>query len=144
MADLETLVFSKDKSGVKPDTQHILVVDDEMAITDLVRSFLRIFGYRVTTFSSSEEALADLRLNPDSFDLVITDHHMPKKTGVQLAIEISKIKNEIPVILTSGDSNFLLEENVAASGFKGCIAKPFNLDNLLVAVRKVLAGGLYF
>ncbi len=144
MADLDTMSFNRDKAGVKPDTQHILVVDDEVAITDLVRSFLESSGYRVTTYSDGEEALASLGSNPGSFDLVITDHNMPKKTGIQLAAEISKLKIEIPVILMSGDSYFLLKEDVAALGFKGCIAKPFGPADLVDAVRKVLAGGYYF
>ncbi len=144
MADLDTMAFSRDKSGVKPDTQHILVVDDEEAITSLVESFLKSSGYRVTTYSSGEEALSGLRLNPGNFNLVITDYNMPKISGIQLAAEIGNLKSEIPVILMSGDSYFLLKEDVAALGFKGCIAKPFSLDNLVDAVRKVLAGGNYF
>ncbi len=114
MADLDTMSFNRDKAGVKPDTQHILVVDDEVAITDLVRSFLESSGYRVTTYSDGEEALASLGSNPGSFDLVITDHNMPKKTGIQLAAEISKLKSEIPIILMYGESYFLLKEDVAA------------------------------
>ncbi len=144
MADLNTMAFSKNKLGVKPDTQHIMVVDDEEAIVGLVENFLKSSGYRVTTYSDGEEALASLGSNPGSFDLVITDHNMPKKTGIQLAAEISKLKSEIPIILMSGDSYFLLKEDVAALGFKGCIAKPFGPADLVDAVRKVLAGGYYF
>ncbi len=144
MVDLDTMSFSRDKAGVKPNTQHILVVDDEEAIADLVRSFLESSGYRVTTYSDGEEALASLGSNPGSFDLVITDYNMPKKTGIQLAAEISKLKSEIPIILMSGDSYFLLKEDVAALGFKGCIAKPFGPADFVDAVRKVLAGGYYF
>ncbi len=54
---------------------------------------------------------------------------------------LSKLKIEIPVILMSGDYSIILKENAAVLGLKGCIAKPFSLDNLLIAVRKVLAGG---
>ena len=144
MADLDTMSFSRDKAGVKPDTQHILVVDDEEAITSLVESFLKSSGYRVTAFSSGEKALSGLRLNPGNFDLVITDYNMPKISGIQLAAEIGNLKSKIPVILMSGDSCIFLNEKTVALGLKGCIAKPFDLDNLLVAVRKVLEGGHYF
>lgn len=143
MADLGTMAFSMEKLEVKPDTRHILVVDDEEAIAGLIESYLKSSGYRVTAFSSGEKALVGLRLNPGNFDLVITDYHMPRLSGIKLAAEIGKLKNEIPVILMSGDCCFILRENAAALGIKGCIAKPFSLADLADAARKVLAGGNY-
>ena len=144
MADLDTIAFSKNKSGVKPDTQHIMVVDDEEAIVGLVENFLKSSGYRVTTYSGGEEALDGLRLNPADFDLVITDNNMPNLSGIQLAAEIAKLKSEIPVILMSGDSCISLKKKAIALGLKGCIAKPFSLADIVDAVRKVLTGGYYF
>ena len=59
-------------------------------------------GYDVTVSTDSRDALSFFRSKPEEFDLVITDMTMPNMTGVELARELIKIRQEIPVILCTG------------------------------------------
>jgi len=82
--------------------EQILVVDDEVAILDLMQQHLHKMGYRVTTRADSLEAMNTFRANPDYFDLVITDHTMPGLQGADLAEDLGAIRPELPVILMTG------------------------------------------
>ncbi len=59
-------------------------------------------GYRITTKTSSLEALEVFRQNPDCFDLVITDKTMPHLTGEKMAKEMILLKKDIRIILSTG------------------------------------------
>ncbi len=84
--------------------EHIFFIDDEMPIVKLNKMTLERLGYKVTTSTSSLEALEAFRVAPGSFDLVITDMTMPNMTGDKLAAELIKIRPDIPVIICTGYS----------------------------------------
>ncbi len=126
--------ISDDKTG----DEHILVVDDEKTIGQLIRQMLERLGYRVTLRFSSVEALQVFKENPDSFDLVFTDMHMPKMTGERLAAEVIALKPNIPIILCTGFSQKISEENAEALGVKGFLMKPVVKSELARMVRRVL------
>ncbi|MFA6545931.1 MAG: PAS domain S-box protein, partial [Limisphaerales bacterium] len=65
--------------------EHVLFVDDELALVQLGRKVLDGLGYQVTTKSSASEAFAIVRDQPDYFDLVVTDLTMPGMSGADLA-----------------------------------------------------------
>ena len=85
-------------------TERILFVDDEAPIAKVGGQILERLGYSVTTRTSSIEALELFKAKPDDFDLVITDMTMPNLTGDKLAIELVKIRPDIPVVLCTGYS----------------------------------------
>jgi CheY-like chemotaxis protein len=118
--------------------ERILIVDDEALIVNLCRQMLAGLGYTVTTRTSSIEALELFRNRPDDFDLVLTDMTMPNMTGDRLAGELMKIRPDIPVILCTGYSKKLSEENVAKIGIKAFVMKPFVRSELAKTIRKVL------
>ena len=62
-------------------TEHILVVDDEISLVKLEKRILERCGYKITTATSSLEALELFKNHPDDFDLVISDLAMPKLDG---------------------------------------------------------------
>jgi len=95
--DAEAIEF---KDEVLPvGSERILFVDDELPIAQMSRQVLERLGYTVTIRTSSQEALALFENKPDQFDLVITDMAMPQMTGDKFAVELMKIKSDIPVIL---------------------------------------------
>ena len=106
------LPILKQRTGVAPAVseplptghERILLIDDESAIVNMQSRQLTKLGYSVTTRTSGIEALELFRNKPDAFDLVITDMTMPRMTGDKLAIELIKIRPDIPVILCSGYS----------------------------------------
>ena len=75
---------------------------------------------------------------PDRFDAVITDQTMPGMTGIDLARRILQIQPGIPVILCTGFSSLISEEQVKQLGIKGFLTKPMTKKALATALRKAL------
>jgi PAS domain S-box-containing protein len=119
-------------------TEHILFVDDEAAICKMNVLILESLGYKVTSRTSSIEALAVFKEKADVFDLVITDMAMPNITGDRLAAEMMKIKPDIPVILCTGYSETISDETASEIGIKAFAYKPIMKAELAQTVRKVL------
>lgn len=120
--------------------ERILFIDDEASIAKMGRQILEKLGYSVTTRSSSIEALELFKSRADDFDLIITDMTMPNMTGDQLAIELMKIRSDIPVILCTGYSKKISDELAADIGIKAFAFKPMLKEALAKTVRKVLDG----
>ena len=121
-------------------SESIMVVDDEKAIRDLAKEFLHPCGYQVSVFENGHEALAEFARSPEAYDLVITDMTMPRMTGDKLAMAIMEINPEIPVLLCTGFSETMSEKNASSIGIKKILNKPFLMNDLLRAVRELLAG----
>ncbi len=115
----------------------ILFVDDEEALCSLGKRLLERQGYTVTTATDSREALEVVRRQPD-FDLVITDQTMPGLTGMELAREILGINSLLPVIMCTGHSDVVSEDDALAAGVKRYVFKPFENKEFLLAVREVI------
>ena len=92
----------------------------------------------MTARTSSTEALEAFRMQPDKFDVVITDMTMPIMTGGKLAEEMIKIRSDIPVILCTGFSEMMSKEKAAALGIKGFLMKPVVMRDLSKIIRDVL------
>ncbi len=125
-------------SRVLGGNESILFVDDELGIVDVSLNQLQALGYRVTTRTSSLEALEAFRAHPDRFDLVITDLTMPQMGGLELARELRQIKPDVPIILCSGFSGMLTPDGLKAAGISSLMPKPVILDDLARAIREIL------
>ena len=119
-------------------TERILFVDDEATIAKMGSQILERLGYSVTTRTSGIEALELFRTKPNDFDLVVTDMTMPNLTGDKLAVELMKIRPEIPVILCTGYSKKISDETASEIGIKAFAYKPVVKADLAKSVRKVL------
>ncbi|MFH1982077.1 MAG: transporter substrate-binding domain-containing protein [Pseudomonadota bacterium] len=119
-------------------TERILIVDDEKAIVQLQTKALERLGYRVTSRSSSVEALEAFRSNSGAYDLVISDMTMPGMTGDDLAKALIQIRPDIPVIICTGFSERINKNRIQAAGIKGVLMKPVIKSDLAALVRKVL------
>ncbi len=119
-------------------TERILVVDDESMIANLNKTILEQLGYEVTATTQSLDALEKIRTDPDQFDLIITDQTMPNLTGAELAQEVLSIKHNMPIILCTGYSSVLSEEDALAIGIKKYVKKPVNRTALAKIVRQVM------
>jgi len=118
--------------------ERILLVDDEAPITKLEKQMLERLGYKVTTRTSSLDALEAFKIDPNLFDLVISDMSMPGMTGDRLARELIAIRPDIPIIICTGFSERLNQEKAAALGVKGFLMKPIVKAEMAKTVRKVL------
>jgi signal transduction histidine kinase/ActR/RegA family two-component response regulator len=118
--------------------ERVLFVDDEKMLADMSRIMLERLGYKVTVLTSSIEALAVFKDNPDAFDVVITDQTMPGMTGTDLARRMREIRPNLPVILCTGYSSTISEEKISSLGIKGFALKPLAKRDIAVVIRKVL------
>ena len=110
-------------------------------LVDLGARMLRSLGYRVTTRTSSLEALDYFRIRSRDVDLVVTDITMPHLTGAELARKMIEIRQDMPVILCTGYSEMINEEKARNIGARGYVMKPVNRADLAKAVREALDGG---
>ena len=116
----------------------ILYVDDETSLLEMVRQRLERLGYRVLTARTPGIALEMLRSDPACFDLVISDMTMPQMTGIDVFEEIKAIRQDIPVILTTGHSDLIDRAKAVEMGADGYLEKPFDKNELADLVANAL------
>ncbi len=123
-----------------PPKATILIADDDPAILELVRLALETQGYQVLTASSGVETVrTTLTHKPD---LIILDILMPEMDGYEVMrlLKSSEETNNIPIIVLTA---YASEAGALVSwmeGADGYLAKPFNPDELLMLVERVLKG----
>ncbi|ACL04211.1 multi-sensor hybrid histidine kinase [Desulfatibacillum aliphaticivorans] len=118
--------------------ERILLVDDEEAVAKLEKQMIERLGYHVTACTSSTEALRVFEANPHAFDLVLSDMTMPGMTGDLLSIKMRSIRPDMPVIICTGFSEKINEENAKAAGIKGLLMKPIIKSEMAKLIRTVL------
>ena len=120
--------------------EQILFVDDDEIIAKMSKTQLEGLGYKVTALSNSLETLKRFQEEPDGFDLVITDMTMPNITGAELAKRILAIRPNMPIILCTGFSELINEEEAKALGIRGYVMKPVVKKDIAKTIRQVLNG----
>ena len=114
---------------------HILVVDDDDGIRNLVKKYLNENNYLVTTASSAEDALEKIKII--KFDLIILDIMMPGKSGLEF-IEENQKKLDTPIILLTakGETNDRIEGlEIGADDY---LPKPFEPKELLLRIKNII------
>jgi len=119
--------------------EHVLCVDDEPALIELLRDQLIALGYRVTAHISPLEALADFLAHPLDFDVMLTDLTMPGMSGADLAERILKVRPDIPIVMATGYGNVMTEERARELGLRPLLYKPFTMAVLGDAIQDALA-----
>jgi len=116
----------------------ILAVDDSASMRQMVSFTLKSAGFDVIEASDGMEALN--KAKDSKFDLVISDVNMPNMDGLTLVGELRKLGNFkfIPILLLTTESSAEKKQQGKAAGATGWIVKPFNPDQLLKTVNKVL------
>ena len=129
-------------SAVAGGTEKILVVDDEPLIRDLAKRILEKSGYSVLTAGSGKEGIEVYAQHKSDIALVILDLIMPEMGGKQCLEELLKINPQVKALIASGFAIKGDTKSFVDSEAKGTVSKPFNMRELLRAVRHVLDGGL--
>lgn len=124
------------QNATLPDNApHVLVVDDDQKIRDLLGRYLSEHGFRVTTASDAASARADMR--GLEFDVVLLDVMMPGESGLDLARDL-KATRPIPICMLTARSE--ADDRVAGleAGVDDYIPKPFEPRELLLRLRNIL------
>ncbi len=119
-------------------SEKILFVDDEESVCKLGKRVLSQMGYQVEVYQNPLSALAAFTQSPEKFDLVVTDHAMPKMSGEVLARWIKELRPDIPVIIFTGFSADWTQEELLKSGIEDVVMKPIVARDLAKRIRKVL------
>ncbi len=125
---------------IKGGSGRILFVDDEESMVNLNRKRLERLGYQVKTTTKPLQALKWFKVDPDQFDVIITDMTMPRMTGDSLAAEVLKIRPHMPVIICTGYSERMSAKKAETLGVRKYIEKPIGTRNLALALREILEG----
>ncbi len=118
--------------------ESILLVDDDPFIVDVQKETLENHGYVVTSFIDSISALNKFKTNSKAYDLVICDMTMPVLTGLTLAIKLKQVRQDIPVIICTGYSEQINEDNYKDMGVDGYLMKPVKKTDTLKLIRHLL------
>ena len=114
---------------------HILVVDDDDGIRNLVKQYLTENNFLITTANNAEDAKEKISII--KFDLIVLDIMMPGKTGLEFTLE-NKNKINTPIILLTAKGGATERIEGLETGADDYLPKPFNPRELLARVRAVL------
>ena len=118
--------------------EHILFVDDEAALVKVGQKMLERLGYKVTSKTNVLEAIAAVRDQPEAFHLVVTDLTMPGLDGIKLGTQLLQLQPRLGILLSTGYSGVITEEDVRELGFRGLLIKPTTARALGEAVHRAL------
>lgn len=116
----------------------ILSVDDSASVRQMVKLTLTGAGYQVIQANDGSEGLAKARAS--QVDMVMTDLNMPVMNGLALIKELRQLPayKGIPILFLTTESDAGLKAEAKAAGATGWITKPFQQDQLIAVVKKVL------
>ena len=117
-------------------SRHVLVVDDEKNVQDVLSEALNCMGFEVARADNGVEAFAIFIEN--SFDLVLTDLQMPMMDGWRLAHLIKERSPNTPVVLLTGADHEAVWKKVKSGSIDSVIFKPFLLNDLQSTVQRAL------
>ncbi|MEN6373625.1 MAG: response regulator [Smithella sp.] len=116
--------------------KHILVVDDEESIRELLSECLNNCGYEVTCAANGQEALSYYKSG--RFDVVISDLIMSPVDGMELLGEIKKFDPDAVFIMITGYPSIETALEAVKKGAKDYITKPFNIDDIRLKIERVI------
>jgi two-component system phosphate regulon response regulator OmpR len=114
---------------------HILVVDDDDRIRELVKEYLKENGFAVSTGNSAEEA--KIKLGYFKFDLIVLDVMMPGQDGFDLTKEIKKNSN-VPIVLMTAKGEVENRIQGLELGADDYLGKPFEPKELLLRIKNII------
>jgi signal transduction histidine kinase len=119
-------------------SETLLLVDDEPAVLDAIGEHLRAYGYQVHTAENGPQAIEKCRLGEGAPDAVVMDLGMPRMSPAELLRELRAIAPTVPVLAMTGYIEPDVHAAVEAAGVQRILAKPFEMAELLGALRDVL------
>ena len=116
----------------------ILFIEDESFLLEAVQTILEEKGYKVYTAVDGLSAIDIYSKYHDTIDLVVSDIGLPNMSGTEVLKELYSINTGVPFILASGYFDPLKKKEITPYGVRAFIHKPYQLNELLVTVRKIL------
>lgn len=115
--------------------KHIMIIDDENDIREVLGHFLQENGFRVSAFQNGKEAIENVtEVKPD---LILVDLIMPLVDGFEFIRRIHKAYPQYPIVVLSGYIEKETEDLIMTIGAKGFIKKPVVYAGLITAIQKM-------
>ena len=114
----------------------ILEVDDDRPIRSTLKEILEFEKFKVDDAEDGESAIK--KIEKETYDLVLCDIKMPKMDGIEVLAKTQELKPEVPVVMISGHGDIETAVGAIKQGAFDFIAKPLDLNRLLVTVRNCL------
>lgn len=128
-----------DKYNNKPPTRLLVVDDDRDTVRVLALSLLK-YGFLVDAFSNPQDALQEIKSNPESYSLVLSDSWMPSISGLQLAKIVKEVNPNVKVLLLTGSE--IRDDEVSdvspPTNVDGVIQKPVGIGKLTDKILRLL------
>ena len=114
----------------------MFIVEDDQSLRMLFRKVLSISGFEVIAEAKNgEEAINLYHSFPKKPDIILMDHRMPIKNGIEATKQILKINNRTKIIFTSADNS--IKEEALSIGAKSFLDKPFGISQLIDTIKIV-------
>ncbi len=114
----------------------ILIIDDEKSIRKTLREILEYEKYQVDEASDGVEGVA--MIQKEKYDIVLCDIKMPKMDGIEALDKIMQLSSDTPIVMISGHGNIETAVEAVKKGAFDFIAKPLDLNRLLVTIRNAM------
>jgi CheY-like chemotaxis protein len=116
---------------------HVLVVDDETLVREVIAEYLKADGHTVDVAANGQDGLE--KFEKGNFDLVLVDRAMPGMNGDQVAAGIKSANPKVPVIMLTGFGAMMLAADEKPAGVDFVVGKPVTINDL----RDVLAKAVH-
>jgi two-component system nitrogen regulation response regulator NtrX len=114
----------------------ILIIDDEKPIRKALREILEYENHKVEEAEDGADGIS--KIEKGTYDLILCDVKMPKKDGIEVVEKLQSLQLETPIVLISGHGTIETAVEAVKKGAFDFIAKPLDLNRLLVTVRNAL------
>lgn len=117
--------------------EKILIVDDSVSMRQMTSLILKNAGYEVEAASDGQEGLSKVS---DEIVLIITDYNMPGLNGIEFIKQVrgGDVNKAVPIIMLTTESEDAKKAEGKAAGATAWLTKPFDKDQLVATIRKVL------
>lgn len=132
------MTTDKKPQPLTDDAPHLMVVDDDTRIRDLLKRYLTEHNFRVTTASDGTEARR--KLKGIDFDLLILDVMMPGENGIELTRSLREIK-DVPILMLTALTEADKRVEGLEAGADDYLPKPFDPRELMLRVSNILKRG---
>jgi len=115
----------------------VFIVEDDLSLQRLYEMMLTTFGFEVVDKASNgKEAIEKFKSLSPKPDVILMDHRMPVKNGIDTTIELMKINNHTKIIFTSADNS--IKRRALEAGAISFIEKPFTVIQLQTEINRVV------
>jgi two-component system alkaline phosphatase synthesis response regulator PhoP len=121
---------------MNPSKHSVLLVEDEENLHDALKLNLELEGYEITSAFDGHEALK--KIEEEYFDLIIMDVMLPGVDGISVTENIRLQNNEVPILILSAKNTSADRVAGLKKGADDYLTKPFNLEELLLRVHKLI------